>query len=337
MSLSSIKIPSIHAKLNGMYAQKIKKSDLEELIKQNTTKQAIALLKSLNDEFKELEENPRRINIKILLDNILIKDIKKIYRLLNSKDKEVFLNFISIYEVKCIKSVFRKLSSGSVINERTNEVENWVTKIFRNLIGIENSKNYEEFKVFLNKTPYYSIFEYEQNDIQKINIFEIENKLDKLYFENIMKVAKKYNNNLENMIGKQIDLNNIVWINRVKKHYDFSDEQIRRIIINKNYKLKKIDIENLIQANNEDEVKNILKNTFYTKYVNFDDEGELEEQVDKYLYNVYKKCFRSNIFDISTVYAYINMTELENNDIMNVVEGIRYHLSRDEIRKKLVR
>lgn len=337
MSLSSIKIPSIHAKLNGMYAQKIKKSDLEELIKQNTTKQAIALLKSFNDEFKELEEKPRRINIKILLDNILIKDIKKIYRLINSKDKEVFLNFISIYEVKCIKSVFRRLSSGSVINERTNEVENWVTKIFRHLIGIENSKNYEEFKEFLKKTPYYSIFESEQNDIQKINIFEIENKLDKLYFENIMMVAKKYNNNLEDMIGKQIDLNNIVWINRVKKHYDFLDEQIKNILINKNYKLKKSDIEKLIQVKNEKEMKDILKDTYYAKYISFANENNLEEQTDKYLYNVYKKYFRANIFDIGTVYAYINMTELENNDIMNIVEGIRYHLNREEIRKKLVR
>ena len=37
--------PSIHAKLKGMYAQKLKKEQLDELLKQNTIVQAIALLK----------------------------------------------------------------------------------------------------------------------------------------------------------------------------------------------------------------------------------------------------------------------------------------------------
>ena len=33
MSISSIMYPAIHAKLNGMYAQKLKKVDFEELLK----------------------------------------------------------------------------------------------------------------------------------------------------------------------------------------------------------------------------------------------------------------------------------------------------------------
>lgn len=133
MQISNIKYPSINAKLCGMYANKLKKKDLEELIKQSNTKQAIALLKSLNSAFNELEDSPQRINIKILLDDMFIEDVKKIYRLLNKKDKEVFMKILSIYEIKCIKSIFRKLSSGSLINERTNEVENWTQKMFPKL------------------------------------------------------------------------------------------------------------------------------------------------------------------------------------------------------------
>ena len=107
--------PSIHAKLKGMYAQKLKKEQLDELLKQNTIVQAIALLKSFNENFKDLKQDSNRINIKMLLDDILIKDIQKIYRLLNHKQKLILLQFISIYEIKCIKNVFRKLSYGSSI------------------------------------------------------------------------------------------------------------------------------------------------------------------------------------------------------------------------------
>lgn len=40
--------PAIHAKLNGMYAQKLKKEDLNELLKQNTTTRRDCIFK----EFK---------------------------------------------------------------------------------------------------------------------------------------------------------------------------------------------------------------------------------------------------------------------------------------------
>lgn len=51
-----------------------------------------------------------------------------------------------------MKSVLRKLSSGSLINEQTNEVENWTTKLFKDLVGISQQENYEEFVEFLQKT-----------------------------------------------------------------------------------------------------------------------------------------------------------------------------------------
>ncbi len=336
MSISSIMYPAIHAKLNGMYAQKLKKVNFEELLKQNTITQAISLLKNLNQHFKTLENNPRRINIKILLDNIVIQDIQKIEHLLNHTEKEIFEKFISLYEIKCIKSVFRKLSSGSVINEQTSEVENWTSQLFKNLNGISKLKTYEEFLQFMKKTRYYEIFEKFSPNIHEINIFELENQLDKFYFENMMKTTQKHNSNLGDMIGKQIDLNNILWIYRIKENGNFSKEQIQNILIQVSYQLKKSEREKLIFANNETDFKEILQNTFYGRYILFNGRDDLEEQVNRYLYQQYRKRFKGNIFEISAVYAYLNMLELENNDIMNIVEGIRYHLNREEIRRKLL-
>lgn len=326
----------MHAKLNGMYAKKPKKTDFEELIKQNTTAQAIALLKNWNEDFKNLEDNPKRVKIRMQLDDILIKDMKKIFRLLNQKDKAVFAQFTSIYEIKCIKSVFRKLSSNSVINEQTNEVQNWIEKIFTNLKGLEKVTNYDEFLNFLKKTPYASIFENCGDTIEEINLFQVENKLDKFYFEKMMKMAQKYNANLEDMIGKQIDLNNIIWIYRVKKNYHFSSEEVEKILIHIHYRLKKSELEKLVEAKDEKEIKEILQKTFYGKQMNFNDLDDLEENADKYLYYVYKKYFKGNIFDIASIYAYLGVLEKENNDIMNIVEGIRYHLNKEEIRQKLL-
>lgn len=336
MQISNIKYPAIHAKLNGMYAQKLKKFQLEELIKQNSTRQAVALLKSFHSDFKDLEDTPQRTKIKILLDASLIQDIQKIVRLLNKQDKEIFLQFISIYEIKCIKSAFRKLSSNSTLHAQKEEVQNWTEKIFPNLIGLENVKELDTFLEILKKTKYAPIFAEYGDSINQVSLFQIENKLDKLYFENMMKIAKSYNSSLEDMIGKQIDLNNIVWIYRVRKHYGFSREQIKDILIFKNYKLKKAELEKLMDANDERELIKELKQTYYAKYIDFNELADLDEKIDQYLYKLYQKYFRGNILNISAIYAYIGMVEKENNDIMNIVEGIRYHLNKDEIRKKLI-
>lgn len=196
-----------------------------------------------------------------------------------------------------------------------------------------------EYKVFLEKiqrTKYVSIFKPYPDLIKPVQIFEIENQLDKWYFENMIKIAKTYSSGLEEMLGQQIDLNNIVWLERIKKNYEFSEHEIRKIFIPIYTKLKKIELEKLIKINHAKERQVILKQTFYGKFMTFDDINNLEEQVSQYLYHLYQKYFRRNMFDRSVIYAYINMMELENNDIMNVMEGIRYNLSPEEIRKKLL-
>ena len=52
MHVFTVKYPAINAKLKGMYAKKLKSEDIDELLKQNSTKQAVALLKSLKRRFR---------------------------------------------------------------------------------------------------------------------------------------------------------------------------------------------------------------------------------------------------------------------------------------------
>lgn len=331
MSVSSMMYPNLMAKLQGMYAKKIKKDALEELMKQNSTKQVVALLKSMNDEFKGLEDNPKRIKIKIFLDHIFLTDVQKISRLLNKNDKKILYEFLSVYEIRCIKSVFRRVLSGNV-EEQTSDVINWTKVLFKKLRGLETIKNKKDFLGFVKRTKYSAFFEKAEDS----NIFEIENELDKFYFEHIMKVAMEYNASLEDMIGEKIDLNNIIWIYREKKNYHFEEAKVRKTVIPICYKLKKQELDTLIETNNENEMIEILKKTYYAKKIDFSELENLEAKADQFLYKLYQKYFRGNLFDIGVVYAYLNMIDLENNDMMNVVEGIRYHLGKEEIRQKLV-
>ena len=333
----SLMYPSINAKLKSMYAQKLKSEEFAELIKQQNSEMALLYLKNTKNEFKSLSEAADRIEIETLLDKNLIKDIQKIEKLLSNSSKKSLKVFLSKYEIRLIKSVFRKIYSRSILDEDLEIVGIWTNVIFKELDGINNVTNFEDFLILIKKTPYYKVFEkYRNQNIRDINIFEVENKLDIMYFGSIIKHASLNRNTvLKDNIGTEIDLENILWIYRMKKYYHFSEEQIRNTIIGIFYKLSKADVNKLIKTENYDDFKSIIRKTVYKKIVEGNEEN-IEQMISKYIYDKNKKIFRENLFNINFIYAYIDMINDENNDITNIIEGIRYNLGKTEILKKLV-
>ena len=168
---------------------------------------------------------------------------------------------------------------------------------------------------------------------ENINVFEVENEIDKLYFETLYDTVKTQTN-LRKIIGSEIDLLNVLWIFRMKKYYNFEEEKIKQILIKRYYKLNSKIINNIIKARTFEEIKEIMSKTVYKKV--FINENELEEDIDRYLYEVNKKIFQNDITSIAYIFAYVNMIDYENNDIINTIEGIRYNMDKQEILERLV-
>ena len=333
MKIPQVKYPNINSKLKGMYAKRITRADLEDVIKQNQLKNVFILLKSKNEIFKDVDENIDRLEIESLLDQSQIKDIQKILKLLNNKDKKLFELFLLQYEIKCIKSIFRKLfTNDKTADVIMQNVKNWTLELFEDIKGIETVQTFDEFFLAIKRMKYNEILKKYQEQ-ENINIFEVENEIDKLYFETLFDKIKQ-NANLKKIVGSEIDLLNILWIFRVKKYYKFEKEKLKQIVINKNYKLKSSTINKLIQANSFDELKQIIENTPYKEI--FTQENDIEENIDKYLYSINKKIFKEDIMSIAFIFAYVNLIDYENNDIINTIEGIRYNMEKREILKRLV-
>ena len=143
------------------------------------------------------------------------------------------------------------------------------------------------------------------------------------------------NPKFKKIIGSEIDLLNVLWIYRIKKYYKFENTKIEEILIRRRYKLNNDRIKKLIECNSFDEIKDIMSKTVYKEV--FTNEHDFEQNIDKYLYNVNKKIFREDITSNAFIYAYINLLDYENNDIINTIEGIRYNMDKNEILKRLVR
>ena len=334
MKISLIKYPNINAKLKAMYANRLTKENINEMIKQNNIKNVVLLLKSKSDIFKNSEENIDRLEIEKLLDESLINDILKIKKLLNKEDNKLFDLFLRQYEIKCVKSILRKLYSEDKTNDIIVEnVKMWTNSLFNEIKGIETIENFDDFFKAIERMEHYNFIKKYQKQ-ENINIFEIENEIDKLYFEELYD-SVKFNKNLKNIVGSEIDLLNIEWIIRIKKFYNFDTQRLLNMLINRYYKIKPNILKDIIEKNSFDDINSILNKTCYKNV--FSSENDFEENTDTFLYKINYKTFKQDNISIAYIFAYINLVDYENNDIINVVEGIRYNMDKDEIIKRLAR
>lgn len=332
MSISAIKYPSINAKLKGMYAKRLKDDDLQDLAKQNNLKSAVAILKNKSSSLNVLSEDADREQIEKVLNGEIIYDIEKIVKYLDKNDTQIFNLLISKYEIRCIKKAIKLLYSK---NEYDENIKIWTNTIFTDLKGLESIKSIDEFLKIINNTKYKKILKkYFENKDTEYSIFEIENELDKMYLKSIYNSAGN-NKNLKKMIGAKIDFTNILWIYRMKKYYNFSEDKIEKSIIDINYALKKNQILLLVKAKNIEELNEILKKTVYSNIVT-DDIYELECNMKKYLHGLYIKNFKSNLLSINCIYSYLNLVELENKDIISIIEAVRYGIDKEKLLKKLI-
>ena len=81
--MGTITSPSLNSKLKVMYSEKLKKDDLEDLIKQNTIKDALIILKSKIPSLEDLPNNERRMHYQHVLIKFLITIIKKYINIFN--------------------------------------------------------------------------------------------------------------------------------------------------------------------------------------------------------------------------------------------------------------
>lgn len=332
--LKEIKYPALNAKMKGMYVNNFNGEELNDLMSQSDIKSVISLLKTKFPSLELLREDMGRKEIEQELYNIFIFDIIKVFKYLTPSDQRIVMQYISRYELTCIKNVFRNIYTHGDSKADLKNINNWTENIFKSIDGINEVNKTEEFIEIIKNEEYFKIFKEYVDDFENIPLEDLEVELDKYYFKRVYALAEKTNKELRSMIGQEIDLLNFIWIYRSKHYFNYSKEMINSIIIPKMYKLNKKNINDLIEAESFDDMLGIIKTTVYKNV--FKSEKDLEHCKDVYLYKQYKTLFRTKLFNICTVFCMINLIDVEIKNLINVIEGVRYGISEQEIQKRMI-
>lgn len=336
---------AVIAKIKSKYGKKIKYEDYRNLINSNSLSEVISYLKN-NTYYKDAlsqvnPDNVHRGQLELLLEQNLFYDLGALYKY-ETGITSYFGNFLKQnYEIKQIVRYLTFLGGGKhkdYFMEMPMYFDQY-TEI--DLERLSLSKNYDEFLDALKKSPYNGILKkFKPKKNENLKMPEIEDALYTYMYGEMYKVIENMTDRIEQqelrkMFDMIIDHLNFVRIIRLKGYYNQPPEEIKSHLLPFG-SLKEKQINLMLNAENDDEVIKIIDTL---------PQGKLFSKVD---YNYigatsvmvrYKLC-KNNMYHstspsvIAISYFFLCLIELEN--IINIVEGVRYKLEKEQIDKLLV-
>ena len=332
----------ISAKVLAMYGKRIKRNDYENLLNCKTVSEIACYLKnetSYNRELKEIDEiNIRRHELEFLVRNKLLNDLSVIGKY-EFTTREIFARYTIIKsEVELILHVLMKLLSAKKEYVYYNLPDFFKVHTKLNLDLLLNINDYDDFYKFLNATPYYKLLLNLKPNTQgeKMDLSKVEQKLyNYLYnnfFESIDEIKnKKTKEDLKNIFSCFIDYSNfvrLIRLHRVKNYSDFA--------LLENGTIKKEDIERMKKSISEEDIFDIMKELPQGKKMLKTKYNYLDQLPKKVLYNKCRQAIHSTN-DASMIFlSYMFLSQIEIDNIINIIEGIRYSVSKNEIEALLV-
>lgn len=328
----------ITAKVKAMESHLLQNDDYVKISNLESIPEFINLLKS-NPTYAQVftgydETNLHRGQIEHIIMNSLYNSYSRIYRFCNQEQRKE-LTFLSYrFETNTIKYCLQH-----VFNQEYEYISTDFDAIFSRRLGVNleqlaSSKNIDEFINCLKNTAYYPILKAVQNTSHP-SLFDYEMQLDINYFKAVWKLKDKVlkgdsNKAFTEILGKQIDLLNILWIYRSKKYYDIETANIYSYIIPISYKLKKKEITAFIESNSIEELISLINTSYYVKVYHIETITSFESLYRTLLKKIYKANKQKYPNSMAPVQQFLYLKEIEIDNLTTVLECIRYKLPPNE-------
>jgi len=345
VNLNLFTYSALSAKARASYGRLLNEENYRMLIEMGSVGEIASYLKE-NTYYREILSNVDETKIhRGQLENIIKTDIMKEYdkflKFTSGNARKFLQSTYKKYETESLKIIFRRLETvGGVMSaegyllflKNSSDVD------FHKLI---KSKDSLEFIENLKGTEYYDVLRPFTSTGVSINLFNLEMVLDLHYFKFLYKRMKKYLKGrdfapLDESFGIKTDVLNMLWIYRCKKYYGMKNEIIRSYILPFNAGLRKETLNRLIDSDSIEEFLEIASQTKYKSIFKRDIDGFFEVNFADYMYNIHMKLFRKYSLTVTSAVDYIHMKEYELSNIISIIEGIRYGLPPEKIRKFIV-
>ena len=345
MLISRFSSNVILAKARAMYGNSLKAKDYTNLLNCHSVSEIASYLKN-NTSYSSVladinEATVHRGHLEMLLRRKLFND----YAALARYDMTVGLNMsdylIQRAEIELIMSCLRLIGAG-----KASEFFFLMPMFFSShteldLVQMSKSKTYSELLDAINHTIYHDILkEYMPEQDGKLRLTEIETalytKLIKTVYQIIRNVHGSSRSELRNLYGTLVDVQNVTRIYRLKRYFNADADFIRKSLLPFGNIIPAKTIGRMIEAPNADAVIEIFRSTHVGKRVPEPQLAFVYDLHQRVPYYAARRLIHYSIHPAAVLMAYIFIMDIELDDIVNIVEGVRYGLQPEEIKPMLV-
>ena len=337
---------AILAKAMTMYGRHLDAPEYTDLLHCPTVTDVAVYLKKKPAYAKTLasmsETTVHRGQLEALLKAKLFDDFAALCRYELSVGKRFSDYLIRRGEINQILSVLRLLSAG-----RSHEYLSALPLFFNrhtelDLFSLAKVKTFAAFLDALGHSKYRSIIEKccpDESVPPDFNL--IENALFIYLYTGVFAIIRKHVRGEEKeellaVFGQQVDLLNMLRIDRLKRYFHASSDMVRSMIIPFHYKIPPRVLNEMIEAHSADDAFDLFRRTSYRKIL----EKHLFENPDDFAnrcqYDLCRKKMYFSTHASVVMLSYIFLAEIELENMVKIIEGIRYGLPQKEIAGMLI-
>ncbi len=334
------------AKAKAMYGAHLKERDYKELLRKNTVQEIASYLKN-ETRFKNNleginESTVHRAFLEILIRQAYYFDFLQLIRYGDPSKSKFYRYGIMSIEINQILITLRNLDE----QDRSTQISQ--LPMFANKMtsfdmqGLVKVSSFEELLTYFKKTPYYDILKkYSPKNENDLDYAACEIALRKYYFQKIHALINddfsgEERAMLKDLFDTRIELENLTIIYRLKKYYLSSPAQIKSLINPTFVHIPKKKLFDWIENKSPDELLDVYKSSYYQIEIENKEFVYIEHAMDQVQFEINKRVLRFTKNPDITLVAYLSLLEIEIQNVIDIIEGVRYHVEFDRIEKLLI-
>jgi len=345
---------TINSKIHALESYLLKNNDYEELSQRNSVPDIARYLRD-NTVYASLLKNiePERIHrrdLEVIIKRRLLRVMFSLINYFHNQKRTFAILLLKRFEIENLKySIRNALIEGKKSKEEIEEkLYNLGKYSSVDFIKIISAKSTDELLTVIENTSYYEVIKNAisiQSGSHENLIHLIENALDTHYETKLQKEAeslgKKEYEIIMDYIGTRIDLKNLEWIIRAKMFYELSAEQLYNSLIRVRKNLHFDYLRMACDTKNAQEAIDFFAKgpygSIFTELSEKDLPFELSRRIDRYFFRFVCSKKIENEFNIGKLMEYLYFLEYESEDLIRLIEAIRYSIDTEKIPDYLIR
>lgn len=325
----------LRTRLNIFHADMLGETGITQLMNATASELSERFGINLQDDSQNLNEHLCQFERGLMQS--WLDQISALLRPIHGPARDILVQWTKRYELLNLKAIIRGKLRGLAYAEIKQSLFRLPGFLALDHEKLLNTDDIPEMLRRLENTPYYSFARQTQKRFaENQDPFLLDASLDQHFYSQFMTHLNKLESNDKNamrlLVGKVIDLHNLVWMMRYRYNYRLPPAQAMYLAIDGGHHLKREHLHELVAAPDLENMLPLLPTHYQTLLSGYDSIMQIEMCLENDLCNEAEKAFRHSRSVLTSAFAYLVLRFYELKKIQAIVQAKLRGLSDELLR-----